>query len=209
MKFHNILKFIILILITNVLNAQDFYTYKLFNNKFQVIFPGQPYIQDIPEELINPRTIENSIPYKYKKDLSRKQIRKLVSDAIIQIKNSTPYAYTDIVNKLSFTAQSLPSQLEHKNYIWHGIKKLLDGMTKDEVKANNYTLINFSSSIDKKNDTYIAIYTSSYFMEGQKVYSSVKKIYHKEKIYSWDVRYINKNDKKIFDSYKQYCKVIK
>ncbi len=105
MKFHNILKFIILILITNVLNAQDFYTYKLFNNKFQVIFPGQPYIQDIPKELINPRTIENSIPYKYKKDLSRKQITKLVSDTIIQMKNSTPYAYTDKINTLlsSFT----------------------------------------------------------------------------------------------------------
>ncbi len=73
------------------------------------------------------------------------------------------------LDKLSFTAQSSPSQLEHKNYIWHGIKKLLDGMTKDEVKAGNQTLINFSSSIDKKNDTYIAIYTSSYFMEGQKV----------------------------------------
>ena len=65
-----------MILITNVLNAQDFYTYKLFNNKFQVIFPGQPYIQDIPEELINPKTIENSIPYKYKKDLYQEMIKK-------------------------------------------------------------------------------------------------------------------------------------
>ena len=86
---------------------------------------------------------------------------------------------------------------------------MLDDMIKDEVKAGNQTLINFSSSIDKKNDTYIAIYTSSYFMEGQKVYSSVKKIYYKEKIYKWHVGYINRNDKKIFDSYKQYCKVIK
>ena len=87
-------------LISSGLNAQDFYSYKLFDNKFQAVFPGQPYIQDIPEELINQRTIENSIPYKYKKDLSRKQIRKLVSDTIIQMKNSTPYAYTDKINKL-------------------------------------------------------------------------------------------------------------
>ena len=125
MKFSNLLKFIVLITISSGVYAQDFYTYKLFGNKFQVIFPGEPYIQDIPKELLDPVRIENSIPYKYKKGLSQYQIKKLVSNTIQQMKNSIPYAYTDKINKLSFTAQSLPSQLEHKNYIWHGIKKCL------------------------------------------------------------------------------------
>lgn len=209
MKFNNILKFIVLILISSGLNAQDFYSYKLFDNKFQAVFPGEPSIQHIPKELLDPRAIEKSLPYEYKKQLTQKQIKKFVSDTIIQMRNSRPYVYIDKSNQLSFNSQSMPSQLEHKNYIWSGIKNLLDDLVKKGLKADNRKLIDFSSTLDKKRDTYIAIYTSSYFMEGQKVYSTTKHIYYKDKIYIWTLGYVNKANKNIFDSYKNHCKVIK
>lgn len=208
MKLNNIIKIIVFIFISSVLNAQDFYSYKLFNNKFQAVFPGEPSVQHIPKEALNPKVIENSLPYEYRKKLTKKEIKKIVSDAIITIKKSQPYIYTDKTNQLSFTSQSVPSNVEHKNYIWSGIKKTLDGIVKQGLRANGMKLINFSSTIDKKKDTYIAIYTSSFFIEGQKMYSSTKHIYYKDKIYKWTVGYVNLNDKYIFDNYKSNCKVI-
>ena len=198
-----------MIFISTGVYAQDFYTYKLFNNKFQAIFPGEPTIQKIPKELLDSKAIENSLPYEYRKELTQKQINKIVSDTMNQFKMSQPYIYTDMNNQLSFTAQTMPSQVEHKNYIWSGIKNLLDDLVKKGLKANKANIINFSSSLDKNKDTYIAIYTYSYYIEGQKVYSSTKHIYYKDKIYKWTVGYVNKANKSIFDNYKKPSKVIK
>jgi len=44
MKFNNILNFIILMFITSILNAQEFYSYKLFNDNFKTIFPSSPVL---------------------------------------------------------------------------------------------------------------------------------------------------------------------
>ena len=209
MKKNTTLRFALLIFFSIGLYAQDFYTYKLFNNEFQAVFPGQPSVQEIPEELLDSKAIENSLPYEYRKELTQKQINKIVSDTMNQFKMSQPYIYTDMNNQLSFTAQTMPSQVEHKNYIWSGIKNLLDDLVKKGLKANKANIINFSSSLDKNKDTYIAIYTYSYYIEGQKVYSSTKHIYYKDKIYKWTVGYVNKANKSIFDNYKKHSKVIK
>lgn len=209
MKSSNILKFIILILISNGLYAQDFYSYKLFDNKFQAIYPGEPSIQNIPKEVLNPETIKKSIPYEYRKELTQKKIDEIVSYTIMKLRSSQPYIYVDKINQISYSSQSMPSQLEHKNYIWHGIKNTLDDLIKKGLKADNRKIIDFSSSLYKKTNTYIAIYTSTYIMEGQKVYSSTKHIYYKDKIYKWTLGYVNKNNKSIFDNYRKYCKAIK
>ena len=101
-----------------------------------------------------------------------------------------------------------PSFLEHKNYIWSGIKKQIDEIIKDSLKNDNRTLINFSSTLDKEKDTYVAIYTSSYFLDSQKVYSSTKHIYYKDKVYKWTVSYVNESNKFIFDEYQHNIKIL-
>lgn len=131
-----------------------------------------------------------------------------MADTIEKMKNSQPYIYTDTINQISYTSQIMPSGLEHKNYLWSGIKNMLDKQLKDILKADNRTVISFSSSLDKYNDKYIAIYTSSFFMDGQKVYSTTKHIYYKDKIYKWTITYVDKSDKKIFDEYQHNVKVI-
>ncbi len=205
---HNLLKFIIVIVFSNLAYAQEFYTYKLFDNKFQAVFPGNPSIQEIPKELLDPIAIEKSLPYEYKKELSESQIKKIVLETIKQMKASEPYIYIDNINKISFTSQSLSSNLEHKNYIWDGIQKQIDEILKSTLKADNRKLIDFSSTLDKKNNTYIALYTSYYLLDGQKVYSSTKQIYFKDKIYKWSVSYIDAANRIIFDKYKENCQII-
>ena len=49
-------------------NRQEYYTYKLFNNKFQAVFPDEPSLQEIPKELLNPKEIDKSFPIKYTKE---------------------------------------------------------------------------------------------------------------------------------------------
>lgn len=190
-------------------NAVEYYTYKLFNNKFQAVFPDEPSLQEIPIELLNPKEIEKSFPYKYTKELNQKQIDKIVQEAIVNLKNNQPYIYADTNNQISYSAQMQPSSLEHKNYIWSGIKKQIDEIIKNSLKIEKRTLINFSSTLDKENDTYVAIYTSSYFLDSQKVYSSTKHIYYKDKVYKWTVSYINESNKNIFDEYEHNVKILK
>ena len=189
-------------------NAAEYYTYKLFNNKFQAVFPDEPSLQEIPKELLNPKEIEKSFPIKYTKELTQKQIDKLVQDVIVNLKNNQPYIYADTNNQIAYSAQMQPSFLEHKNYIWSGIKKQIDEIIKDSLKIDNRTLINFSSTLDKEKDTYVAIYTSSYFLDSQKVYSSTKHIYYKDKVYKWTVSYVNESNKFIFDEYQHNIKIL-
>lgn len=189
-------------------NEANYYIYKLFNNKFQAIFPDTPSVQKIPQELLNPSSIKKSLPYKYRKELSPKQLNKIIADIIEKMKNSQPLIYTDEQNQMSFTSQELPSGLEHKNYLWSGAKNMLDNLNKETLKSDS-TLIDFTSSLDKYNDTYIAIYTSTYTTEGQKIYSTTKHIYYKDKIYKWTMSYLDKSKKNIFDEYQHNVKLIK
>ena len=185
------------------------YVYKLFNNKFQTIFPDKPYLQPIPKEVLDPTKLLQSLPYKYREQLSKKQLDNIVSDTIKIIKNNQPYVYTDKSRQLSFSVQSTPSNLKHNNYIWHGIKERIDENICLPLKASGRDILSFSSTLDKKNDTYIAIYSYSYFMEGQKVYGKTKEIYYKNKTYKWHIGYVHKSDENIFDDYQHNIKILK
>jgi len=187
----------------------NYYLYELFDNKFQVVFPGAPSIQEIPEELLNRNYILKSLPYEYTKELTQKQIDDILDNTIEKMKNSQPYIFTDTKNQMSFTSQSMPSGLEHKNYLWSGMKNTLDKQIKDILKTDGRTIIDFTSSLDKYIDTYIAIYTNSYYLEGQKIYSTTKHIFYKDKVYKWSVSYVNKEDKTIFDEYQHNVKILK
>ncbi|MAC83380.1 MAG: hypothetical protein CL624_04525 [Arcobacter sp.] len=187
----------------------NYYIYKLFNNKFQAVFPDSPSIQEIPKELLNPNSIKKSIPYKYRKELNTKQLNKIIADIIEKMRNSQPLKYTDEKNQVSYTLQELPSGLEHKNYMWSGAKNMLDNLSKEPLQIDNRTLVDFTSSLDKYNDTYIAIYTSTYILDGQKVYSTTKHIYYKDRIYKWTMSYIDQSKKDIFDKYQHNVKILK
>ena len=187
----------------------NYYLYELFDNKFQVVFPGAPSIQEIPKELLNRNYILKSLPNEYTKELTQKLLNDILDDTIKKMKNSQPYIYTDIKNQMSFTSQSMISGLEHKNYLWSGIKNMLDKQIKDVLKTDGRTIIDFTSTLDKYNDKYIAIYTNSYYLEGQKIYSSTKHFFYKDKVYKWSVSYVNKEDKTIFDEYQHNVKILK
>jgi hypothetical protein len=199
----------ILTFASTLVNEKEYYLYKLYNNKFQAVFPGNPTIQEIPQELLDSKMIVNSLPYEYRKQLTQSQIDKIVSNTIQQFRNNQPYIYADQNSKVWFKVQSMPSNLEHKNYIWSGIKNTIDNLLKNTLKADNRTIIDFSSNIYKYEDKYIAKYTSFYFLDGQKVYSSTKNIYYKDKTYQWTVSYINKTNKQIFDDYENNIKILK
>lgn len=187
-----------------------YYIYKLFNDKFQAVFPDSPIIQKIPKELLQPNNILKSIPYKYTKKLNQQQLDKIVEDTIREIKNSQPNIYADKINQVSYTSQTLSSGLKYNiGKYKKSIKQNIDEVIKQALKTDNRKLINFSSTLDRHKDTYIAIYHSSYFLNEQKIYSSTKHIYYKDKVYKWSISYINKDDKKIFDDYKHHVKTLK
>lgn len=112
MKFNSIFKFILLLSISSGLYAQDFYTYKLFTNEFQAVFPGEPSMQQIPREVLDPKVIESSIPYEYRKNLTKKQIKKIVSNITIRLKSSQIFTYTDKTTKLSFISKTTSSEVK-------------------------------------------------------------------------------------------------
>jgi len=70
-------------------------------------------------------------------------------------------------------------------------------------------LIEYSSIYDRKKSTHVALYTFSFFNEGQKMYGSTKHIFYKDNIYVWSIRYLKLSDKSIFDNYQEYVKVLK
>ncbi len=178
MKLHNILKFLVFIFISSGVYAQGFYSYKLFDNEFQAIFPGEPTEQRIPNE--------------YKK---------------LGIK---AYQYGDSVNQLAFSSQSQPSSLQYDvGEYKQSTKQMLDESISMALKDYGHKIINFSSTFNQKENTYVAVYTSSYFTEGLKRYSSTKQIIYKKKVYKWTVMYPSLNDKYIFDNNQEYCKIIK
>lgn len=86
---------------------------------------------------------------------------------------------------------------------------MLDESISMALKDYGHKIINFSSTFNQKENTYVAVYTSSYFTEGLKRYSSTKQIIYKKKVYKWTVMYPSLNDKYIFDNNQEYCKIIK
>lgn len=190
-------------------NSNKFYTYSLFNNSFQAVFPGEPTIQEIPIEQIDPNALEKMIPYKYKKDMNQNQVEKLIADMILQMKNNQPYIYVDNLNKIWYSSQTIPSKMEYKDYRHSDTKDMLDTVIKDGLKADGSSLIDFSSTMDVQNNIYVALYDTTYFMEGTKIYASTKQIYHEDKIYKWRVSYVDRENKRIFDNYQHDVKIIK
>ena len=143
----------------------------------------------------------------YKNKLSKIEREKVIADFVS--KNSIEsYEYYDNTNYIVYTSSSFASQLEHKNYIHSNIQKFLDDNLKYAINGQNQNLIDFSSKLDRNNDTYIAYYTASFQNNGQIFYISSKQIYYKDKVYKWNMTYINYADKKIFDKYEQYCKIV-
>lgn len=206
MKFNSPLKIIVfLILMFNELLSQELYIFKLYNNKFEAVFPQEPTVQKMPKEYFDPKKIENSMPLEYKNKLSKVEIEKVIADFISN--NIETYAYYDDINYILYSSSSFDSQLEHKNYIYSDIQKILDDNLKHAINIEHQNLLEFSSKIDKNNDTYIAHYTTSILKNGQIYYISSKQIYYKDKVYKWNMTYPDYAQKKIFDKYEQYCKI--
>ena len=208
MKFNNFFKIVVLlVLMFNGSFAQELYTFKLYNNKFEAVFPQKPTIQEIPKEFLDTKKIEVSLPLEYKNKLSKAEMEKVIAD-IINKNNIESYLYVDDISHIVYTTSSFASQLEHKNYIHSDIQKFLDNNLKYAINSQNQNLIEFFSKLDRNNDIYIAYYTTSFQNNGQVFYISSKQIYYKDKIYKWNMTYINLADKKIFDKYEQYCQIV-
>jgi hypothetical protein len=190
------------------LSEQKFYSYKLFDNEFKAMFPAKPTVLEVPKELLDPKRIEQSIPYEYKKRLTRQEIDEIIAN-IVKKNHIKAYQYIDKRNKIVITAQSLPTSL--KNDIGRykqSIQEKLDKAIIEGSNADGNTIISFSSKFKKKQNTYIAIYSSSYVMNNQKIYLSTKQIFYKRKVYKWTVQSFSKSDNGIFDEYKKFCQVI-
>ena len=191
------------------LSEQKFYSYKLFDNEFKAMFPAEPTVLEVPKELLDPKRIEQSIPYEYRKQLTKKELDRIVEN-IVKKNAIKAYQYIDQTNKVLITVQSLPTLLKRDvGRYKQSNKKKFDEAIISGVEANGNTIISFSSEFDKKQNSYISIFTSSYFMGTQKVYVSTKQIFYKRKSYKWTVQNFSKSDSTIFDKYAKKCQVIK
>lgn len=204
--------FTVALIALNSFASDDYRKYTVFDNKVTAVFPGEPTLQGFSLEDINPETLKELMPDNYKKkfsQLSQKQVDELVQEIVKKIKSETALIYIDQQNKRSYVASLLPSNLEHKNYMWSGMKSLLDDIHKNEVAQENRKIVSFLSTLDGKNDTYITVFTSVGLVEGEKVYISKKVIWHKDYRSSWSVTYVNPADKNIFDRYEKNFNIIK
>jgi len=190
------------------LSEQKFYSYKLFDNEFKAMFPSKPTVLEVPKELLDPRKIEQAIPYKYRKQLTKEELDGIIAK-IVNKNRIKAYEYIDQTNKAVITVQSLPSSLKSDVGSYkQSIKNILDKTIMDGIKVGGNTIISFSSKFNKGKNTYIAIYSYSYEMNNQKVYVSSKQIFYKRKVYKWTVQSFSKSDNSIFNKYKKFCKII-
>ena len=184
MKFKNILKYLLPIFLSSSVFAQDFYTYELFDNKFQAAYPGEPSISPGSPQVINGVRLSS---YHY-------------SDP-----NNIFFIFSNS------HASSLDKNITI--YKKSGLDKLVKTQEKTAMKATpgaaDYSLMSFSSEFDRKKNAYIAVYTFSISLNGSKVYKSTKYIVQNQIEYKLSVMYFNLSDKYIFDDYKQYAKVLK
>ena len=125
------------------------------------------------------------------------------------------YRYSDPDGRFSIIASSSLFVLDknivrfEKNSLDSYIKKDVQAGIKNMPLFSSYSLIDFSSSFDKKKNMYIATHTFSFLYNGSKMYQSTKKIIQSSKEYKWSVKYINLDDKYIFDGYEKYSKILK
>jgi flagellar FliL protein len=172
-----ILKFIFLLSFSFALNAQEFYTYQLFNNEFQAVFPAKPV------ELTLPNKVQNI--------------------------NGKVYQYGDKVKGLNFISQSHPSPLQFTvGEYEESTKDFLDKTIINSLTSSGHTLISYSSKFDRKQEIYILIVKSSYYLEGIKRYVNTKHFLYKKRVYRWTVTHTDNKDKYIFDKYQAQCKIL-
>jgi flagellar basal body-associated protein FliL len=185
MKSTNILKFILLISFALGLEAQGFNTYKLFNNEFQAVFPDKP--QELVPTNMNPESYLNKV---------QKFDMKI-------------YQYGDNAKGLNFISQSSTSPLKLNIGEYNeSTKGILDKSLIDALTSSGHTLISYSSTLNKKQNLYILIVKSSYYLEGVKRYVSTKHLLYKKRVYRWTVTHTNVKDKYIFDKYEAQCKIL-
>jgi len=195
MKLNNIIKFIFLAIVSTGACAQDFYLYKLFDDKFQTVFPEEPSLQAMPFFAIDP-TLKDS------------------PGAIASIKKHSKdfrvYEYIDSEKQIAIVAKTIPSAYKYDIGAYkQSYKKDLDDMIFLTAKKIGGTILEFSSVFNRDKDTYTALYTLSIEFEGQEAYISTKYIIYKRNLYTWTINYVNKNDKKIFYNYQKHCKVLR
>ena len=183
MRLINIFKFIVFISISSQLYAQDFYTYELFDNKFQAAFPGEPSISPGFPRVISGVRVSSY----YYSDPNSKFFIFAASQSSALDKNVVKYKKSSLDKGI-------------KNFEQIGIQA--------QPSASDYSLMNFSSKFDKKKNAYIATYTFSFSLNGRKVFKSIKNIIQNKKEYKWSVMYFSLNDKYIFDKYKIHSKVL-
>ena len=202
MKFDNILKYVLLLCVASGLYAQNFYTYKLFDDRFQAVFPGNPEVISLPKAYID-ATVDKGLAYAKYKNMTKKQKNRFVDE----LKNNTKaYQYVDNANQIAYTSTYGPSYTvsytkREKNEIQRSIK--------EAMRADGRKILSFSSKASSRKDSYIAIFTTSFTQGGQKVYASSKQIYYKKYMYKWTVMYTDRNDKQIFDKYQDSVKVLR
>ncbi|MFK5984816.1 MAG: hypothetical protein QM479_05270 [Pseudomonadota bacterium] len=183
MKLINIFFSIVFISISSQSYAQEFYTYKLFDNKFQAVFPEEPKISPgFPRVISGVRVFH----YQYNEP----------NNKFFIVTNSQSSALDKNVVKYK------------KSSIDKGIKNFEKIGVQAQPGASDYSLMNFSSKFDRKKNAYVATYTFSFSINGRKVFKSSKKIIQNKKEYKWSVMYFSLNDKYIFDKYKNHSNVL-
>jgi len=119
------------------------------------------------------------------------------------------YVAANKPNSVVYTVSSQPTNLEHDIGAYKSsLKETLDQLLTMPAKADNQTLVSFTSNFDRKANKYYAEMTTWYIQDGIKRFKSVKRIIYKKKIYDWAVMYSNSSDKsEVFDNFKDFVKI--
>jgi hypothetical protein len=119
------------------------------------------------------------------------------------------YTAADKPKSVVYTVRSTPTELDHDIGAYKSsFKETLDQLLTMPAKADNQTLVSFSSNFNKKANKYTAEMTTWFVQDGVKRFKSVKRIIYKKKIYDWNVMYSNSFEKsEFFDAFKNFVKI--
>ncbi len=201
MKFDNILKYVLLLCVASGLYAQNFYTYKLFDDKLQAVFPANPEVVPIPKAYLD--AIKKGIVLSKQENLTQNQIDRIANEIK---KNIKAYQYMDNANQITYSLMSGPSYIATYR---QKEKNKIDKTIKGIMRAEGRKFLKFSSKTSSSKNSYTAIFTTSFMQGGQKVYASTKRIYNAKYIYKWTMIYRDYSDKQIFDKYQDSVKVLR
>lgn len=172
MKLRNVLKSLLLIFMSSGLSAQDFYSYKLFNNKFEAVFPSSPIL-----------THEGEIKM---------------------------YSYIEKKNNMVYTSRYLSYESIFKKDIIYYKKEDIDNMILNPLKESGQQITSFNSVKNIKTKEYSYSLTKKFKIGNSIIFQSTRGFIYKTELYSWSVQSLNPSQNEIiFNTYKQYCKVIK